>query len=340
MSILAIGTVAFDVIETPFKSAEQVLGGSATYITLAARYFTNPVRLVAVVGGDFPESYVNVLRNHGIDLGGLEVDAEGKTFAWGGRYQYDLNQRDTLYTHLNVLETFDPVVPEAYRKSRIVCLGNLDPDIQRRVLDQMDAPDLVVCDTMNFWIESTPQSLRQLLKRIDCLIINDSEARELSEEPNLIVAARLIRAMGPRILVIKKGEHGAMLFIDDVVFVAPAYPLEDIQDPTGAGDVFMGGFAGCLAREDRIDTESLKRAMIYGSVMASFSVERFGPERLLDLKEEEINARQIGPAWARRRPPSKHSRRVKKGSRSRAGTRWYNVLIPNPVEDLPFQLRR
>ncbi len=291
MSILAIGTVAFDVIETPFKSAEQVLGGSATYITLAARYFTDPVRLVAVVGNDFPESYINILRDQGVDLGGLEVDAEGKTFAWGGRYHYDLNQRDTLYTHLNVLETFDPVVPEAYRKSRVVCLGNLDPDIQRRVLDQMDGPELVVCDTMNFWIENTPQSLRMLLKRIDCLIINDSEARELAEEPNLIVAARLIRAMGPRVLVIKKGEHGAMLFIDDVVFVAPAYPLEDIQDPTGAGDVFMGGFAGYIAREEHINTEALKRAVIYGSAMASFSVERFGPDRLLDLTEEEINTR-------------------------------------------------
>ena len=291
MSILAIGTVAFDVIETPFKSAEQVLGGSATYITLAARYFTDPVRLVAVVGKDFPEAYVDTLREQGIDLNGLEVDPEGKTFAWGGRYHYDLNQRDTLYTHLNVLETFDPVVPEPYRRSRIVCLGNLDPDIQRRVLDQMEAPELVVCDTMNFWIENTPQSLRKMLQRIDCLIINDSEARELAEEPNLIVAARLIRAMGPRVLVIKKGEHGAMLFIDDIVFVAPAYPLEDIQDPTGAGDVFMGGFAGYLAREERIDNEALKRAVIYGSAMASFSVERFGPDRLLDLTQEEINTR-------------------------------------------------
>ena len=291
MSILAIGTVAFDVIETPFKSAEQVLGGSATYITLAARYFTDPVRLVAVVGNDFPQAYVDILDEQGVDLEGLDVDPKGKTFAWGGRYHYDLNQRDTLYTHLNVLETFDPIVPASYRNSRIVCLGNLDPDIQRRVLDQMEAPELVVCDTMNFWIENTPQSLRKMLQRIDCLIINDSEARELAEEPNLIIAARMIREMGPRILVIKKGEHGAMLFIDDIVFVAPAYPLEDIQDPTGAGDVFMGGFAGYLARGDRIDTEALKRAVIYGSAMASFSVERFGPDRLLDLTEEEINTR-------------------------------------------------
>ena len=291
MSILAIGTVAFDVIETPFKSAEQVLGGSATYITLAARYFTEPVRLVAVVGHDFPESYTETLRNQGVDLQGLEVDPDGKTFAWGGRYHYDLNQRDTLFTDLNVLKSFDPVVPEAYRDSRIVCLGNLDPTIQGRVLDQMKAPDLVVCDTMNFWIENTPQSLRTMLKRIDCLIINDSEARELAEEPNLIIAARRIREMGPRILVIKKGEHGAMLFIDNVVFVAPAYPLEDIQDPTGAGDSFMGGFAGYVAREGTIGPEALKRAVIYGSAMASFVVERFGPDRLLNLTEEEINTR-------------------------------------------------
>ncbi len=291
MSVLAIGTVAFDVIETPFKSAKQVLGGSATYITLAARYFTNPVCLVAVVGGDFPAAYLNTLGDNGIDLHGLVVNPEGKTFAWGGRYHYDLKERDTLFTHLNVLETFDPVVPAPYRNSRIVCLGNLDPSIQRRVLDQIKEPDLVVCDTMNYWIKKTPASLRETLKRIDCLIINDSEARELAEEPNLILAARKIREMGPRILVIKKGEHGAMLFLDDVIFVAPAYPVEDIQDPTGAGDVFMGGFAGYLAREGRIDTDALKRAVIYGSAMASFVVERFGPERLLSLTEDVINAR-------------------------------------------------
>ena len=291
MSVLAIGTVAFDVIETPFKSADQVLGGSATYITLAARYFTDPVRLVAVVGGDFSPAYLETLRANDIDLDGLVVNPDEKTFAWGGRYHYDLNTRDTLFTHLNVLEGFDPVVPEAYQGSRIVCLGNLDPSIQRRVLDQMDGPDLVVCDTMNFWIENTPASLRETLKRIDCLIINDSEARELAEEPNLVLAARKIRAMGPEILVIKKGEHGAMLFLDDVIFVAPAYPLEDIQDPTGAGDVFMGGFAGHLAREGRIDADTLKCAVIYGSAMASFVVERFGPERLLNLSEDMINDR-------------------------------------------------
>ncbi|MDX1548398.1 MAG: PfkB family carbohydrate kinase, partial [Rhodothermales bacterium] len=253
MSILAIGTVAFDTIETPFETVPRVLGGSATYITLAARYFCQPVRLVAVVGQDFPEDYLATLRDGGIDLGGLVVDDEGKTFAWGGRYHYDLNDRDTLFTDLNVLEHFEPVVPEGFRDSRIVCLGNLDPTIQRRVLDQVDAPDLVVCDTMNFWIEHTPESLRETLRCIDCLIINDAEARELAGEANLVRAARTIRAMGPQILIIKKGEHGAMLFLDDCVFAAPAYPLEDIQDPTGAGDTFMGGFAGYLARAGRID---------------------------------------------------------------------------------------
>ncbi|MFQ5572539.1 MAG: PfkB family carbohydrate kinase [Rhodothermales bacterium] len=291
MSILAIGTVAFDTIETPFNSAERILGGSGTYITLAARYFTQPVRLVAVVGRDFPESYLHILTQGGVDLGGLEIDPDGETFAWSGRYHYDLNERDTLFTHLNVLKTFDPVIPAHYRESRIVCLGNLDPATQRNVLDQIDNPVLVVCDTMNFWIEHTNVSLRETLKRIDCLIINDAEARELAGEPNLIVAARLIREMGPRILIIKKGEHGAMLFMDRVIFSVPAYPLEDIQDPTGAGDAFMGGFAGYLDREEHIDAEALKRGVVYGSAMASFVVERFGPERLLALTDHEINVR-------------------------------------------------
>lgn len=291
MSILAVGTVALDDIETPFGAETDVLGGSAMYTTLAARYFADPVRLVAVVGRDFPEAYLQTLRDGKVDLEGLAVDPEGETFAWSGRYHYDLNDRDTLFTHLNVLETFDPVIPESYLDSRIVCLGNLEPGIQRRVLDQVDAPDLVICDTMNFWIDHTLDSLLETLKVVDCLIINDAEARQLAEEPNLVIAARKIRTMGPRILVIKKGEHGAMLFMDDTIFVAPAFPLEDIQDPTGAGDTFMGGFAGYLAREGRLDAECLKRAVIFGSAMASFVVERFGPERLLDLTENEIHAR-------------------------------------------------
>lgn len=294
MSVLAIGTVAFDSIETPFGSVGRILGGSATYITLAARYLSEPVRLVGVVGGDFPQEYTDKLRQSGVDTEGLVLDREGKTFAWGGRYHYDLNDRDTLFTDLNVLQGFDPIVPESFRDSRIVCLGNLEPTIQRRVLEQLTGPELVMCDTMNYWIENTPDSLRETLKVIDCLIINDSEARELAEEPNLIRAARAIRAMGPDMLVIKKGEHGAMLFINDVIFVVPAYPLEDIQDPTGAGDAFMGGIAGYLAGQPHIDEDCLKRAVVYGSAMASFVVEKFGPERLFDLTEDEIQGRLRG----------------------------------------------
>ncbi len=291
MSILAVGTVALDSIETPFGSAEQVLGGSATYITLTARYFCEDVRLVGVVGADFPDEYLTLLRDSGVRLDGLEVDPDGKSFAWSGRYHYDLNERDTLATHLNVLETFNPVVPESFRDSRIVCLGNLDPTIQRRVLEQMTDPTFVVCDTMNFWIEHTPDELSETLRVIDCLIINDAEARELSGDPNLVRAAKIIRKMGPEILVIKKGEHGALLFYDDVVFSAPAFPLEDIQDPTGAGDSFAGGFVGYLSRVENIGPDALKRAVIFGSAMASYSVERFGPARLVDLDQEAVRSR-------------------------------------------------
>lgn len=288
MSILAVGTVAFDSIETPFGSAERVLGGSATYITLAARFFTDPVRLVGVVGGDFPEDYLSVLRDGGVDLDGLQVQEDGDTFFWKGRYHYDLNERDTLDTQLNVLDTFDGHIPVMYRDSRVVCLGNLDPEIQRTVLEQVDDPEYVIADTMNFWIENTPDSLRETLKLVDCLVINDAEARELSEEPNLVKAARIIRDMGPETLVIKKGEHGALLFTDNTIFSAPAFPLEDIQDPTGAGDAFAGGLAGHLVRVGRYDQEALRRGIVYGSAMASFVVERFGPDRLIDLEPSSI----------------------------------------------------
>lgn len=291
MSVLAVGTVALDSVETPFGSRDQVLGGSATYITLAARYFCEAVRLVGVVGGDFPEEYVGTLRENGVDLDGLEVQREGKTFAWKGRYHYDLNERDTLATDLNVLETFDAELPDHYRDSRIVCLGNLAPSIQQRVLDQVDEPEMVICDTMNFWIEHTPDQLRETLAHVDCLIINDGEARQLAEEPNLIKAARKVRDMGPPILVIKKGEHGALLFMDDTVFSAPAYPLEDVFDPTGAGDAFAGGFAGYLARERQYDPDHLKRAVIYGSALASFVVEDFGPDRIVGIDRKKIDRR-------------------------------------------------
>ncbi|MEX0822673.1 MAG: PfkB family carbohydrate kinase [Rhodothermales bacterium] len=291
MSILAVGTVALDSIETPFGAQDDVLGGSATYISLSARYFTDDVRLVGVVGNDFPTRYMDLLRESRVDLRGLEVDKTEKTFAWKGRYHYDLNERDTLATDLNVLEGFDPVVPEAYRDSRIVCLGNLDPSTQRSILEQVDDPELVVCDTMNYWIENTPDSLRETLKVIDCLIINDAEARELAEEPNLIRAARRIRGMGPETLIIKKGEHGALLFMDDTIFSAPAYPLEDIQDPTGAGDTFAGGFVGYLVHAESASPDALRRAVVYGSAMASFCVEDFGPRRLTELSDGEVHER-------------------------------------------------
>ena len=291
MSILAVGTVAFDSIETPFGSAERVLGGSGSYITLASRYFTDDVRLVGVVGNDFPDEYRQTLLDGGVDLEGLDVNEDGKTFFWHGRYHYDMNERDTLETQLNVLEGFAPDIPASYNDSQIVCLGNLDPKVQRDVLRQVDDPDYVIADTMNFWIENTPESLRETLKLVDCLVINDSEARELADEPNLVTAADIIRDLGPETLIIKKGEHGALLFANGSVFSAPAYPLEDIQDPTGAGDAFAGGLAGHLVRAESIDHEALRRAVVYGSVMASFVVERFGPERLLELDPIDISER-------------------------------------------------
>lgn len=291
MSILAVGTVAFDSIDTPFGSADRVLGGSASYITLAARYFCDDVRLVGVVGNDFPDSYRDTLVKGGVDLEGLEVDEEGETFFWHGRYHYDMNERDTLETQLNVLEGFEPTIPDAYRDSEIVCLGNLDPKVQRDVLKQVEDPDYIIADTMNFWIENAPDSLRQTLQDVDCLVINDSEARELADEPNLVTAADTVRAMGPETLIIKKGEHGALLFMGDSVFSAPAYPLEDIQDPTGAGDAFAGGLAGHLVRANDLDQMSMRRAVVYGSVMASFVVERFGPGRLLELGPIDVSER-------------------------------------------------
>jgi sugar/nucleoside kinase (ribokinase family) len=291
VSILTVGTVAFDSIETPFASAEHVLGGSASYISLAARHFCDDVRLVGVVGQDFPDEYRQTLLDGGVDLEGLEVDPEGKTFFWHGRYHYDMNERDTLETQLNVLETFDPTIPESYADSNIVCLGNLEPGVQRSVLEQVVDPDYVIADTMNFWIENTPDSLRTTLQEVDCFVINDSEARELADEPNLVTASDHILDMGPDTLIIKKGEHGALLFTEESVFSAPAYPLEDIQDPTGAGDAFAGGLAGHLIRAGSLNQESLRRAVVYGSVMASFVVERFGPARLLELGPGEIGER-------------------------------------------------
>jgi sugar/nucleoside kinase (ribokinase family) len=291
VSVLVVGSLAVDSIETPFGSAEEAVGGSATYISAAASYFVNPIRLVGVVGGDFPAKGLAFLEERNVDLEGLEVIKEGKTFRWAGRYHYDLNERDTLYTNLNVFETFDPKIPEKFRKTKNICLGNIDPVLQRRVLEQMDHPRLVVCDTMNYWINGKRKELEETLKLINVLILNDSEARLLSKEPNLIKAAKVIRGMGPSVVIIKKGEHGALLLTESVIFSAPAYPMENIFDPTGAGDSFAGGFVGWLARTEDMSEENLKRAVIYGSTLASFCVEKFGVDGLSDLTYLKIQDR-------------------------------------------------
>lgn len=291
MSLLVVGSVALDSVETPFGKIENALGGSAVYISLSGSYFSAPVRLVAVVGGDFPKKYLKQLEERSIDLDGLKVVESGKTFRWGGRYHYDMNSRDSLYTELNVFEKFDPVIPERFKKSSYVCLGNIDPVLQRRVLEQIAKPRLVIGDTMNYWIQNTPDELRKTLKVMDVLIVNDSEARLLTQEPNLVKAAKQIIRMGPRVVIVKKGEHGALLVTDDTIFSAPAYPLETINDPTGAGDAFAGGFSGWLAKTDDVSPENLKRAVIYGSALASFCVERFSVERLQDLTYLEIKDR-------------------------------------------------
>jgi len=288
VSVLVVGSLALDSIETPFGSVTDAVGGSAMYISAAASYFINPIRLVGVVGGDFPKEGFAFLEQRKIELEGLQVVKEGKTFRWSGRYHYE---RDTLSTDLNVFESFDPVIPDSYRKSRCVCLGNIDPVLQRKVLDQMEKPRVVICDTMNYWIDRKMKELRDTLRLINVLILNDSEARLLSREPNLIKAGRVIRGMGPSVVIVKKGEHGALLMTEQMVFSAPAYPMENIFDPTGAGDSFAGGFAGWLARTDDMSEENLKRAVIYGSTLASFCVERFGVEGISDLTYLQIQDR-------------------------------------------------
>ncbi len=291
MSVLVVGSLALDTIETPFGAVDNALGGSAIYIAVASSYFTNPIRLVGVVGGDFPADGIAFLEKRNIDLEGLQIVRDGKTFRWSGKYHYDLNVRDTLSTDLNVFETFDPKIPERYRKSRCVCLGNIDPIMQLHVLNQVENPRVVICDTMNYWIERKYAQLRETLERINILILNDSEARLLSREPNLIKAGRVIRSMGPSVVIIKKGEHGALMLTETIAFSAPAYPMENIFDPTGAGDAFAGGFAGWLARTDELSEENLKKAVIYGSTLASFCVEKFGVEGLADLTYLQIQDR-------------------------------------------------
>jgi sugar/nucleoside kinase (ribokinase family) len=291
LGLLVVGSLGLDTVETPFDKVKDALGGSATYISLAASYFGGPVELVGVVGSDFPKEYIKIMQDHNVDVEGLQIVEGGKTFKWSGKYHYDLNVRDTLLTELNVFQDFNPVIPDNFKKSKYICLGNIDPVLQSKVLDQMEAPQFIVCDTMNFWIEGKKDELLQLLPRVDVLIINDSEARLLAQEPNLIRASKKIRALGPKILIIKKGEHGALLFAGDTVFSAPAYPMETIFDPTGAGDSFAGGFTGYLYKTRDLSPDSLKRAVIYGSTMASFCVEKFSTRGLEDLSYLQISDR-------------------------------------------------
>ncbi|CAN5503955.1 PfkB family carbohydrate kinase [soil metagenome] len=289
MSLLVVGSVALDSVHTPFGSAENALGGSAVYFSAAASLFC-PVQLVGVVGEDFPHAQLEFLSDRGVDLAGL-IRAQGESFRWAGEYSYDLTSRETLETHLGVFADFNPRIPDAFRRSEWVFLGNIDPELQMDVLDQVENPRFVACDTMNFWIEGKREAVLELLHRVDLLLVNDSEARELSRDFNLARAARWIHERGPRYVIIKKGEHGAILFTPASTFFAPGYPLEEVFDPTGAGDAFAGGFMGYLAQGGRVEDADLRRAVIYGSAMGSFAVERFSVERFRDLRSEEIEDR-------------------------------------------------
>lgn len=292
MSVLIVGTVAFDAIETPFGKTDKIIGGAATYIGLAASYYTKNLNLVSVVGGDFPKETINMLQQYHIDTAGLEIKEDQKTFFWAGKYHNDMNSRDTVDTQLNVLADFNPVIPEQYRECEFLMLGNLVPAVQLNVVKQMSKrPKLIVLDTMNFWMENAHEDLMKVIAEVDVLTINDEEARQLSGEYSLVKAAQKILALGPKYLIIKKGEHGALLFNKEQVFFAPALPLEDVYDPTGAGDSFAGGFIGFLAETKDISFENMKRAIIYGSAMASFCVEKFGTEKLIGLNKEEVDER-------------------------------------------------
>ncbi len=292
MSLLAIGTVAFDAIETPFGKTDKILGGAATFIGLAASNYTKKTNIVSVVGEDFPQAHLDMMASHGVNTNGIQIKKGEKTFFWSGKYHNDMNTRDTLDTQLNVLENFDPVIPEEYQDCEFLMLGNLAPAIQKMVIERLHKrPKLIVMDTMNFWMDIAMDELKETLKLVDVLSINDEEARQLSEEYSLVKAAQKIMAMGPKYLVIKKGEHGALLFHKNDVFFAPALPLEEVFDPTGAGDTFAGGFIGYLAQTKDISFENMKRALIHGSALASFSVEKFGTERLVNLTDKEIEER-------------------------------------------------
>jgi sugar/nucleoside kinase (ribokinase family) len=292
MSLVVVGSVAFDAIETPFGKTDKIIGGAATYISLSSSYFTKNINLIAVVGGDFPKSDIALLESHGVNTEGLQIKTDEKSFFWSGKYHNDMNTRDTLVTELNVLGTFDPIVPDAYQNCEYLMLGNLSPKVQSTVIGRMKKrPKLIVMDTMNFWMDIAMEDLGKTLTMVDVLSINDEEARQLSKEYSLVKAAKKIMEMGPKYLIIKKGEHGALLFHKNQVFFAPALPLEEVFDPTGAGDTFAGGFIGYLASTDDISFDNMKRAIIYGSAMASFCVEKFGTERIVNLSEKELNAR-------------------------------------------------
>lgn len=294
MSVLVLGTVAFDSIETPFGKAERIIGGAGTYIAWSASHLCQDIRLLSVIGSDFPKEELEALKARGVNLDGLELREGEKSFYWSGRYHHDMNSRDTLATELNVLDGYSPVLPETHKEVDFLMLGNFAPAVQLSVLEQLKArPKVVVMDTMNFWMDIALEELKKVIAQVDILTINDEEARQLSGEYSLVKAARVIRAMGPKSLVIKKGEHGALLFHEKHIFFVPALPLEEVFDPTGAGDSFAGGFIGYLAKSGEYNFESLKRALVYGSVMGSFCVEKFGPSRLQELNNDDIQARLL-----------------------------------------------
>ena len=292
MRLVTVGSVAFDAIETPFGKTDKIVGGAGTFITLSASFFVKSQGIISVVGDDFPTDTLEFMNSRGINTSGIQIKEGEKTFFWSGKYHNDMNSRDTLITELNVLEHFDPIVPEAFSQADYLMLGNLSPQVQRQVIERMaKRPKLIAMDTMNFWMDIAMDDLRETISMVDVLIINDEEARQLSKEYSLLKASKIIRAMGPKILIIKKGEHGALLFHENHVFFAPALPLEEVFDPTGAGDTFAGGFMGYLAATDDISFENMKRAIIAGSALASFSVEKFGTTRLTEITESDMEKR-------------------------------------------------
>ena len=292
MSVICVGTMAFDAIETPFGKIDKIIGGSGTYVAYAAGNFVTPIQQISIVGYDFPQEEMDELKKRGVSLEGVEIVKDKKSFFWSGKYHMDMNSRDTLVTDLNVLEDFNPIVPDSYQGAEFLMLGNLMPKLQLSVINQLKTrPKLIVMDTMNFWMDIAMDDLKEVLKKVDVLLVNDAEARQLSGELSLVKAARAIMKMGPQFLIIKKGEHGALLFNEDHVFFAPALPLEEVFDPTGAGDTFAGGFIGHLAKTQNLSFDNMKTAIIVGSAMASFCVEKFGPERLKEITKEDIDAR-------------------------------------------------